>query len=46
MALACHQAFALQTIPGYLENGLPPKYGAAAEIVVATAHRNPGARSG
>ena len=44
LALACHQAFALQTIPGYLEHGLPPKYGAGAEMVVAAAHKHPGAR--
>jgi hypothetical protein len=41
LALACHQAFAQQSIPGYLENGVPPKYGAGAEQVVATVHKNP-----
>ena len=44
LAVACHQAFALLTIPGYLENGLPPQYGAGAETLVAAAHKNPGAR--
>jgi len=44
LALACHQAYGLQTIPGYLENGLPPKYGAGAEVIVASVHRNPEAR--
>lgn len=44
LALACHAAFGLQTIPGYLENGLPPKYGAGAELIVATAHKHPGER--
>lgn len=41
LALACHQAYGLQSIPGYLENGLPPKYGAGAELVVAAVHRDP-----
>jgi superfamily II DNA/RNA helicase len=41
LALACHRAYGLQSIPGYLENGLPPKYGAGAELVVATAHQRP-----
>ncbi len=44
LALACHQAYGLQTIPGYLENGLPPKYGAGAEAIVAAAHRDPDSR--
>jgi hypothetical protein len=44
LSLACHQTYGLQTIPGYLENGLPPKYGAGAETIVATAHRDPAAR--
>jgi len=42
LAIACHKAYGLQTIPGYLENGLPPKYGAGAEQVVAAVHRDPG----
>ncbi len=44
LALACHQAYGLQTIPGYLENGLPPQYGAGAEVIVAAVHRDPAAR--
>lgn len=44
LALACHQAYGLQTITGYLENGLPPKYGAGAEAIVAAAHRDPDSR--
>jgi len=38
---ACHQVFGVQTIPGYLESGVPPKYGAGAEQIVASVHRNP-----
>jgi hypothetical protein len=41
LAMACQQACGLQSIPGYLENGLPPKYGAGAEQVVASIHKNP-----
>lgn len=41
LALVCHERFKLQTIPGYLENGLPPKYGYGAEAVVHAVHKNP-----
>lgn len=41
LADVCHQQFGQQTIPGYLENGVPPKYGAGAEQVVAAIHKNP-----
>jgi superfamily II DNA/RNA helicase len=41
LSLVCHERYKLQTIPGYLENGVPPKYGAGAESVVAAAHQNP-----
>jgi superfamily II DNA/RNA helicase len=41
LAMACHRAYGLQSIPGYLENGLPPKYGAGAEQIVASVHKNP-----
>jgi superfamily II DNA/RNA helicase len=41
LAIACHEKFGLQTISGYLENGVPPKYGSGAEQVVASVHKNP-----
>ncbi|MEY2467240.1 MAG: ATP-dependent helicase, partial [Verrucomicrobiota bacterium] len=41
LAIACHEQYGLQNIPGYLENGTPPKYGAGAEDVVASVHKNP-----
>lgn len=41
LAVACQRVYGLQTVPGYLENGLPPKYGAGAEVVVASVHENP-----
>ena len=41
LAIACHEKFGLQSIPGYLENGLPTKYGAGAEQIVQSVHKNP-----
>ncbi|MGZ5567412.1 MAG: DEAD/DEAH box helicase [Limisphaerales bacterium] len=41
LATACHKLYGNQTIPGYLENGVPPKYGFGAEQVVAGVHKNP-----
>jgi superfamily II DNA/RNA helicase len=41
LAMVCHDRFGLQSIPGYLENGVPPKYGAGAEQVVSAVHKNP-----
>lgn len=41
LAIASHEKFGLQSIPGYLENGLPPKYGAGAEQIVQAIHKNP-----
>ena len=44
LAIACHEKFQLLSIPGYLENGLPPKYGAGAEAVVQSVHSDPAAK--
>jgi hypothetical protein len=41
LAIVCHERYGLQTVAGYLENGVPPKYGAGAEQVVASVHKNP-----
>jgi len=41
LASVCHEKYGLQSIAGYLENGVPPKYGAGAEQVVASVHKNP-----
>lgn len=41
LAMACHEKFQLQSFPGYLENGVPPKYGYGAEAVVRSVHENP-----
>ncbi|MBM3875739.1 MAG: DEAD/DEAH box helicase [Verrucomicrobia bacterium] len=41
LVVVCRQVFGMQSIPGYLENGAPPRYGAGAEAVVASVHKNP-----
>jgi superfamily II DNA/RNA helicase len=41
LALACQRAYGTQTVPGYLESGMPPKYGAGAAQVVAAVHKDP-----
>jgi len=41
LAQVCQQTYGTQSVPGYLENGAPPKYGAGAEQVVAGVHRDP-----
>lgn len=41
LAFACQHCFGNQSIPGYLENGLPPKYGVGAEAVMASIYKNP-----
>lgn len=45
LAMCCHQSFGFQSIPGYLENGLPLKYGSGAEVIVASVHRDPTSKS-
>jgi superfamily II DNA/RNA helicase len=46
LADVCHEKFGLQTFPGYLENGVPPGYGAGAEQIVAAVHKNPLSKHG
>jgi hypothetical protein len=41
LAMACQERYGMQSIPGYLENGVPPQYGYGAEQVVASVHKNP-----
>ena len=45
LPVACHQLYGLQSIPGYLENGVPPRYGSGAEQIVASVHKNPLSKS-
>ena len=46
LAQICQKTYGAQTIPGYLENGVPPKYGAGAGPVVAGVHRDPLSKQG
>ncbi len=46
LAMTCHKTYGTQSIPGYLENGAPPKYGSGAEQVVAGVHKNPLSKHG
>jgi hypothetical protein len=46
LAIACQERYGLQSVPGYLENGLPPKYGAGAEQIVASVLANPQNKQG
>ena len=39
--IACHHLYGMQTVSGYLENGVPPRYGSGAEQIVASVHKNP-----
>lgn len=41
LAIACQKAYGLLNVPGYLENGLPPRYGAGASEWVQAVHRHP-----
>jgi superfamily II DNA/RNA helicase len=41
LAMVCQATYGVQTVPGYLESGMPPKYGAGAEQVVAGVHKDP-----
>lgn len=41
LAITCQQVYKSLSAPGYLENGIPPKYGSGAEQVVAAVSRNP-----
>jgi hypothetical protein len=38
LVVACQQAYGLGSIPGYLENGAPLRYGAGAEQIVTAIH--------
>lgn len=39
LAVACRAIYENRTVEGYLENGLPPKYGSGAEVIVASIHQ-------
>ncbi len=41
LAMVCRSKYGNQSVPGYLENGVPPKYGSGAEVVVRSVHKDP-----
>ena len=41
IAHACQKLFGPQTHTGYLDNGVPPEYGAGAEQIAADVHKDP-----
>ena len=43
--MACQRIYGIQSIPGYLENGVSWKYGSGAEQIVASIHKNPLSKS-
>ena len=44
LAEACRRAYGMHSIPGILENGVPPDYGSGAEQIAASVHRNPASK--
>lgn len=46
IALACRRLFGSQTFTGYLDQGVPPEYGAGAEEIAADVHRDPYGKDG
>jgi superfamily II DNA/RNA helicase len=44
LVVTCHHFYGLQTVPGYLENGVPPRYGSGAEQIVASVHKSPSSK--
>jgi hypothetical protein len=45
LAYACRRAYGPFNAEGYLDNGVPPKYGSGAETVVRAVHREPQAKA-
>ncbi len=41
LAMVCRSKYGSQNITGYIENGVPPKYGSGAETVVRSVHKDP-----
>ncbi|MEY4200001.1 MAG: hypothetical protein RLZZ265_1741, partial [Verrucomicrobiota bacterium] len=46
IAMACQRTFGTQTFTGYLDNGVPPEYGAGAEEIAADVHKDPLGKNG
>ncbi|HXG47607.1 MAG TPA: DEAD/DEAH box helicase [Methylomirabilota bacterium] len=45
LPVVCRQAYGTVSAPGYLENGVPPRYGSGAEQIVAAIHKDPFSKS-
>ncbi|MFO1462081.1 MAG: DEAD/DEAH box helicase [Verrucomicrobiota bacterium] len=45
LAMACRAAYGGHSVPGYLEAGIPPRYGDGASTVVRAVHKDPQART-
>ncbi|HMJ91508.1 MAG TPA: hypothetical protein VK530_16920, partial [Candidatus Acidoferrum sp.] len=45
LAMNCQRIYGIQSIPGYLENGVPPRYGWGASEVVQDIHKDPSSKS-
>jgi hypothetical protein len=41
LAMVCRAKYGDLSVPGYLEAGVPPKYGSGAEVVVRSVHKDP-----
>ena len=46
LPMACYQIYGIQSILGYLENGVPPRYGSGAAEIVASVHKDPLSKTG
>jgi len=44
LAQACQRCYGQLNVTGYLEHGVPPKYGAGAELIVRAVHKDPHAK--
>lgn len=45
LSMACRAAYGGHSVPGYLEAGVPPRYGDGASTVVRAVHKDPQART-
>ncbi len=45
LAITCRERYGMLSIPGYLQHGVPPRYGSGAEEIVSAIHRNPASKA-
>ena len=41
LSMVCRARYGTLSVPGYLESGVPPRYGSGAEVVVRSVHKDP-----